>query len=75
MASELPDYIKKAIQRQTELTMERQGIMLTNVYAASVEFQVELNTRLVQVDRELAEVSGMIQRYVEIGKKPPWERD
>jgi hypothetical protein len=73
--SELPDYIKKAIQRQTELSMEQQGIMLTNVYAASVEFQVELNSRLVAVRRELAEVTGVIERYVEIGKKPPWERD
>jgi hypothetical protein len=73
--SELPDYIKAAIERQTQLTMERQGIMLTNVYAASVQFQVELNTRLVQVDRELAEVTGTIERYVELGKNPPWERD
>jgi len=68
---ELPDYIKKAIERQTALGMEQQGLMLTNVAGASVEFQVELNTRLVQVQRELAEVTGTIQRYIEEGKRPP----
>jgi hypothetical protein len=75
MSAELPDYIKKAIERQTVLSMELQGIMLTNVYSASVEFQVELNSRKVKVERELAEVSGTIQRYIDIGKKPPWDRD
>jgi hypothetical protein len=73
--SELPDYIKAAIERQTILGMELQGIMLTNVHAASVEFQVELNTRKVKVERELAEVTGMIRRYVNLGQNAPWERD
>jgi hypothetical protein len=73
--SELPDYIKKAIERQTTLGMELQGIMLTNVYGASVQFQVELNTRKVEVERELAEVTGMILRYIELGKHPPWDRE
>jgi hypothetical protein len=68
---ELPDYIKKAVERQTALGMELQGIMLTNVYGASVEFAVELNSRKVQVERELAELTGMIQRYIDEGKRPP----
>jgi hypothetical protein len=68
---ELPEHIKKAIERQTVLRMTLQGILLTNIYGQTVEFQIELNTRKVEVERELAEVTGTIQRYIEEGKRAP----
>jgi hypothetical protein len=67
MPTELPDHIKEAIQRQTLLRMTLEGILLTNIYGTTVEYQIKLNTQKVQVQRELAEVTGVIQRYIDEG--------
>jgi hypothetical protein len=68
--SELPEHIKKAIQRKTELMNEHQGLLMINVYARDIDFQVEVNARIVKVRRELAEVEGEIERYIDAGKQP-----
>jgi hypothetical protein len=67
---ELPQHIQEAIKERTDLEWELQGIGLTNTYGQSAEFMIELNSRMVQVQRRLAELYGKINSYIEAGKIP-----
>jgi hypothetical protein len=71
MSAELPEHIQKDVARQTELEWELKGIEMTNVYDKDMEWQIKLNARRIQVLRELAEVGGRIDRYIDQGRQNP----